>query len=428
MVTVHYISRSSIEREWKRIYGVELPRDSPVSDIFTFIRNNAPARSIDVDASDTPRPPPTMTRPIEHRRSEEESENSYHSVATKPRGAAVVNIKSRTDEQDRRDDQLPVRDDSSDGMRNDCDGEVLIAPRQLHANTPHRRLTKGKNVGDRAILLQRIALQSISSCSDDERKQRFNDPSLESIRMIHAQPKTRSPKASNRSESVEISAAMVGGEESGNRVSNERRKRPRAPSDLLSSAKAKRTKKHCDIDLCVITTSATDEKDSDDFSDDGRDSISPTNIMDVPDKSHYTNVIDAPDEVRLPLNRRQVSTESDDVKKHSSSIVRVKLSDKKSTLQEPGINAAPYKSWDKRLEQLRQHFETHGDFECQKDEQLWRWISDQRCLFRQIVLEGKQNSLSERRIELLNSIGFDWNVDEKVEDTDDISVCDDNGT
>jgi hypothetical protein len=150
--------------------------------------------------------------------------------------------------------------------------------------------------------------------------------------------------------------------------------------------------------------------------------------MDVPDESHYTNVIDAPDEVRLPLSKRQVFTESDDVGKHSSSIVRVKVSDKKSTLQEWDTNAAPFKSWDKRLEQLRQHFETHGDFECQKDEQLWRWISDQRCLFRQIVLEGKQNSLSERRIKLLNSIGFDWNVDEKVIDTDEILVCDDNGT
>ena len=96
-------------------------------------------------------------------------------------------------------------------------------------------------------------------------------------------------------------------------------------------------------------------------------------------------------------------------------------------IQERGTNAAPYKSWDKRLEQLRQHFETHGDFECQMDIPLWRWISDQRCLFRQIVLEGKQNKLSVRRIELLNSIGFEWNVDEKVEDTDDTS-CGDNGT
>jgi hypothetical protein len=97
---------------------------------------------------------------------------------------------------------------------------------------------------------------------------------------------------------------------------------------------------------------------------------------------------------------------------------------KKSCLQERG---SADKWWDKHLKQLRQHFETNGDFECQKDEQLWRWVSDQRCLFRQIVLEGKQNSLSERQIELLNSIGFDWNVDEKVEDTDDNSVCDDKG-
>jgi hypothetical protein len=137
---------------------------------------------------------------------------------------------------------------------------------------------------------------------------------------------------------------------------------------------------------------ATDEKDSDGCSDDGRDSISPTNIMDVPDKSHYTNVIDAPDEVRLPLSKRQVFTELDYVEKRSSSIVRAMVPDKKSCLQEPGTNAAPYKSWDKRLEQLTQHFETHGDFECQKDEQLWR------------------------------------NVDEKVIDTDEILVCDDNGT
>jgi hypothetical protein len=189
-------------------------------------------------------------------------------------------------------------------------------------------------------------------------------------------------------------------------------------------AKAKRTKKHCEIDLRVVTAFATGKKDCDGCSDDSRDSISPTNIMDVPDESHYTNFMDATDEVRLPLRKRQVLSETDDMGKRSSNIVCAKVPFKKSCLQERG---SADKWWDKHLEQLRQHFETNGDFECQKDEQLWRWVSDQRCLFRQIVLEGKQNSLSERQIELLNSIGFDWNVDEKVEDTDDNSVCDDKG-
>ena len=392
---------------------MELPRDSVASDIFTFIRNNAPTRPIDVDAYHTRPPPPTIGEEESESSNRLESSTSLTTalVATNPR-AAVVKTKSRTGEQDRRDDQLPLRD-KSDGMRNDWDRGLLVASEHPHAKTPHRRLEKADSV-DRAILLQRIALQSISSCSDDEHKQRRSDPSLDSARTIQAQP--------NRNESVESLAAIIGGEERGNRFSDERRKRPRAPSGL--SAKAKRTKKHCEIDLSVVTAFATGKKDCDGCSDDGRDSISPTNIMDVPDESHYTNVMDATDEVRLPLRKRQVLSETDDMGQRSSNIVCAKVPFKKSCLQERG---SADKWWDKHLEQLRQHFETNGDFECQKDEQLWRWVSDQRCLFRQIVLEGKQNSLSERQIELLNSIGFDWNVDEKVEDTDDNSVCDDKG-
>ena len=393
---------------------MELPRDSCPTDIFTFIRNNAPTRPIDVDAYHTRPPPPTISGEESESSNRLESSTSLTTalVATNPR-AAVVKTKSRTGEQDRRDDQLPSVRDKSDGMYNDWDRGLLVASEHPHAKTPHRRLEKADSV-DRAILLQRIALQSISSCSDDEHKQRRSDPSLDSARKIQAQP--------NRNESVESLAAIIGGEERGNRFSDERRKRPRAPSGL--SAKAKRTKKHCEIDLSVVTAFATGKKDCDGCSDDGRDSISPTNIMDVPDESHYTNVMDATDEVRLPLRKRQVLSETDDMGQRSSNIVCAKVPFKKSCLQERG---SADKWWDKHLEQLRQHFETNGDFECQKDEQLWRWVSDQRCLFRQIVLEGKQNSLSERQIELLNSIGFDWNVDEKVEDTDDISVCDDKG-
>ena len=157
---------------------MELPRDSPASDIFTFFRINAPARSIDVDASDTPRPPPTMTRTIKNEKISEDGNRLDSSslttalVATKPM-AAVMKIESRTGEQDRRDDQLLLRDNSSDGMRNECNEGVAVASRHLHAKTPNRRLTKGKNVGDRAILLQRIALQSISSCSDDKTETTF---------------------------------------------------------------------------------------------------------------------------------------------------------------------------------------------------------------------------------------------------------------
>ena len=83
-------------------------------------------------------------------------------------------------------------------------------------------------------------------------------------------------------------------------------------------------------------------------------------------------------------------------------------------------------SWEHRFEELRQHFRTHGNSEDPKNSELRGWVHQQRYHFR-MVLKGATNSLTEKRIGILNSIGFDWRVVMKVQVPDQVSVNADQG-
>jgi len=83
-------------------------------------------------------------------------------------------------------------------------------------------------------------------------------------------------------------------------------------------------------------------------------------------------------------------------------------------------------SWEHRVEELRQHFRTHGNLEGPKNSGLKDWVHQQRYHFR-MMLKGARNSLTEKRIGLLNSIGFDWRVVMKVQVPDQVSVNADQG-
>ena len=83
-------------------------------------------------------------------------------------------------------------------------------------------------------------------------------------------------------------------------------------------------------------------------------------------------------------------------------------------------------SWEHRFEELRQHFRTHGNSEDPQNSELRGWVYQQRYHFR-MVLKGATNSLTEKRIGILNSIGFDWRVVMKVQVPDQVSVNADQG-
>jgi hypothetical protein len=83
-------------------------------------------------------------------------------------------------------------------------------------------------------------------------------------------------------------------------------------------------------------------------------------------------------------------------------------------------------SWEHRFEELRQHFRTHGNSEDPKNSELRGWVHQQRYHFR-MVLKGATKRLTEKRIGILNSIGFDWRVVMKVQVPDQVSVNADQG-
>jgi len=73
----------------------------------------------------------------------------------------------------------------------------------------------------------------------------------------------------------------------------------------------------------------------------------------------------------------------------------------------------PIISWETRYEQLKLYKTEHGN--CQvpkryaKNQQLGTWVHTQRKLGRQ-AKEGKTSSISKERIELLEKLGFAWNL------------------
>jgi hypothetical protein len=82
--------------------------------------------------------------------------------------------------------------------------------------------------------------------------------------------------------------------------------------------------------------------------------------------------------------------------------------------------------WEQRFEELKKHVKRHGNCEVPKDTPLGVWILNQRSQFK-LMLARKKTSLSQQRINSLNSIGFDWRVNLKDGDIDQVYVNDDQG-
>lgn len=82
--------------------------------------------------------------------------------------------------------------------------------------------------------------------------------------------------------------------------------------------------------------------------------------------------------------------------------------------------------WDQRFEELKEHVKSHGHCEVPKDTHLGVWILNQRSQFK-LMLARKKTSLSQQRINSLNSIGFDWRVSLKDGDASQVYVNDDEG-
>jgi len=65
--------------------------------------------------------------------------------------------------------------------------------------------------------------------------------------------------------------------------------------------------------------------------------------------------------------------------------------------------------WEQRFGELRQYVQKHGNCEVPKHTPLGIWILNQRSQFK-LLLKKKPSHMSEERISLLNSIGFDWRI------------------
>ena len=78
-------------------------------------------------------------------------------------------------------------------------------------------------------------------------------------------------------------------------------------------------------------------------------------------------------------------------------------------------------SWKQRFDELRKHFEEYGNFKVPTDDKrLYRWVRQQRLYYKKTIMNGEKNSMSKSRIELLDSIGFDWGLD--TQDGNDVEV------
>ena len=66
--------------------------------------------------------------------------------------------------------------------------------------------------------------------------------------------------------------------------------------------------------------------------------------------------------------------------------------------------------WTDRFEALRNYKEAHGDCRVpHKHHVLGAWVNSQRANYR-LLMKGKKSRITQERIDLLNSIGFEWSV------------------
>ena len=65
-------------------------------------------------------------------------------------------------------------------------------------------------------------------------------------------------------------------------------------------------------------------------------------------------------------------------------------------------------TWEDRYKELKVHKDTNGDF-CGLNETLRKWVYNQRQQYKQFQ-ESKKSFLNQEKIDLLDSIGFSWNI------------------
>ena len=71
-------------------------------------------------------------------------------------------------------------------------------------------------------------------------------------------------------------------------------------------------------------------------------------------------------------------------------------------------------NWRLKFEELRKYKEAHGDYRVpQSHPSLGRWVDNQRANYR-LLKGGKKASTTQEWIDLLNSIGFEWSVDNVI--------------
>jgi len=79
----------------------------------------------------------------------------------------------------------------------------------------------------------------------------------------------------------------------------------------------------------------------------------------------------------------------------------------------PEYGSTHESKWLSKFEELRKYKEVHGDCKVRTNiSKLGRWVQYQRQYYR-VFKEGKKASITQERIDLLNSIGFDWVVNHR---------------
>ena len=90
--------------------------------------------------------------------------------------------------------------------------------------------------------------------------------------------------------------------------------------------------------------------------------------------------------------------------------------DKLQALEEMGFKWAKRKgqhSWDEKYQELLRYKERHGNADpptkYAANPALGRWVSTQRSQYKQFR-EGLQTHMTQQRVDMLNRIGFKWNM------------------
>ena len=77
------------------------------------------------------------------------------------------------------------------------------------------------------------------------------------------------------------------------------------------------------------------------------------------------------------------------------------------------IRVDPKKMWNKRLQELVEYKEKHGDClvpqRFSENPQLGTWVNTQRRHYK-LYIEGKKSCMTEERLNKLREVGFSWST------------------